>query len=339
MQASASQMKGFVLAATLVHCLTIACDSRQQPQRATIDASAAPIVVTPAPSNTSTGTLQVLASGEDHPKFVALTPDAVLFTAYEGGVVRRVAKSGGEVTTLLSDLEDPYGIALAEDGETVAFATRATRAGGGGIWRGVANGRAKRLRIASEDFPSAVAIGGDRVAWVTRDSVATLPLRAAPGIAPRVIARKQAGPHGIAMRDGRVAWSNYHDGTVMIATANGEPVVAARGLVNPAGIAFAGGEVVVACTGDGSIRAIGVAPPYGLRTLTAAQPFVTEVAADATSVYFTTGAGVVGRVSVASGDVVVLARVQGTPLGIAIDDASVYWADERSGTVTKRSPR
>jgi glucose/arabinose dehydrogenase len=227
--------------------------------------------------------LEVLARGQNHPTALALTKNDVLFTAYEDGAVRRVPKRGGSVETLASGFEDAYGIAVGAD--ALVFATRTQD---GGIWRLALRPGSAPIRLEAARFPSAVALDGDDVVWATRDAVARASLLGREGA--RELARGEAGPHAVIARAGLVVWSNYHGGTLRAITRAGETLTLARGLVNPSGLAFAGNEVVVACTGDGTVRAVSL-DTHAVRTIAAGRPFPIDVAAREGVVYFTSAGG------------------------------------------------
>lgn len=286
--------------------------------------------------------LAVLASGQHHPKFVALSEGAVFFTTYEDAAVRRVAMTGGPVATLTTGLEDAYGIAVTR-GVVVA----AGRTSEGRVVRFDASARdGGALDVARVSFPSSVALditaegAADArafVVWVTRDTVERARLDGREHV---VLAAHQAGPHAVAAARGLTAWTSYHGGEVHVTrVARGARRIAA-GLDHPAGLAIAGDEALVACTGDGTIRAFRLEGDAGAgRIVATGLSLPTEIAVDTGFVYFTSASGVVGKVALAGGAVTVIADGQGAPTGIAVGDDAVFWANDQDGTIVRASPK
>ncbi len=318
---------------TLVAGLCTACRAREaqpNPPDAAVRAVAvavAPSASVPAPLSVPR-TLTVLATGQNHPRFVAASASAVFFSAYEASRLQAVPKKGGALTTLVEDAEDAYGVAT--DGDVVVVAGRTLE---GAVWRAPLRGGRPAI-VARAEFPSAVALDHGDVYWVTRDTVERARL---DGRDRTIVARGQAGPHGLAARGGTAYWSNYHGGSV--ATSSGGGRVLASGLANPAGIALAGEEVIVACTGDGTVRGVALADGGAARVLASGLSYPSEVAVDAAFAYVTTASGSVLKIPLAGGAPIVLAEGQLAPAGIAVDDESVYFAAEHAGSIVKITPK
>lgn len=265
----------------------------------------------------------VLASRQAHPRSVVVRDGFAYFTVYEDGALRRTPVRGGETKTLASDIEDATGLALDD-----AFAYVTSNTSRGSVVRIPRGGGEAKILVEELDHPTAIVVDGKRVVFATASSVKTV---GTEGGAVDTIAEGPA-PSGVAVADGEVFYSVYHAGIVGARRGKGPARVVFSGLAFPAGIAITGDRVLVACTGDGTLRSFRF-DGSDAAVLARRKGLPTSIAVDPPFVYYTDGAGAVLRVGVSAREAEpdVFATGQTAPDGIAVDATHVYWVTRGGG--------
>ncbi len=145
-------------------------------------------------------------------------------------------------------------------------------------------------------------------------------------------------PWMISISGGEVFWGE-HDGKAVkkAGTAGGAVTTLASGLSNPVyGIAADTTDVYWIGTGpNGSVNKVSRSGG-DVTTLVSGLPGGYGLALDAASVYWADCAqGAINKVAKTGGAVTVLATTSGCPWGIAVDGNDVYWTEKSSGSVNK----
>lgn len=290
---------------------------------------------TPAPASASAPapapTLHVLATGQSHPRGVAVASGFVWFTAFEDGALKRVPLAGGAVETRATDLEDAQPIDVDD-----AFVYVGMNRARGDVLR-VPQSGGKPTKLAEEqDHVLAVAVVGDRVWFTTSNAVKSVPK---VGGKTTTIADGVSGANDLAADDRDVFYPVYNGGVLSAAPrAGGAPRVVLKDLAFPTAVVVRGGRVYVACTGDGTIRS--VAPDgTGARVVASGLSYPMRMTADDTHLLVTTAGGTVARIARDGGQVTTVATGQNQPEGIAIAGDRVIWAANRGGEVVTASIR
>jgi hypothetical protein len=287
--------------------------------------------------------LVILASGQTQPGDLAVNANGAFWTteaSIAAGTIASVPLGGGDVTTIASG-QSPY--ALAVDA-TYVYWTSEQVADDGGVEGAVlrapaAGGTPTALAIGRN--AQGIAINATMAAWVTVDgAVLSVPLA---GGAPTTLATQQLA-YAIAVDDANAYWVTYATpgGVLTKAPLAGGPSTALASdqdraapiAVDDTNVYWMSGEAtVMSIAKTGGTPAVLVPGPAPAQE---SMPF--SLAADGTSVYWTDQAGgTVSKVSVAGGDVTVLATGQSGPSAIAVDGTSVYWLND--GDVMRLTPK
>jgi hypothetical protein len=203
-------------------------------------------------------------------------------------------------------------------------------------------------------FPQRARLGGNTVALATSGDIATMPVSGAP---PKLRAFTQKGVADIAVRAGIVYWANAgsggpamlgpgHDGTIVsMPLSGGAPLVLAEGQAGPSALAVDDLNVYWTTAGDitssGGATATGgvFAVPLAGGTPVPLVPDLVlpgpVVALDGIVVFATNvGSGSeIRRVSRDGGAATLIASTDRLVAALALDTASVYWADADSPTI------
>ncbi len=155
-----------------------------------------------------------------------------------------------------------------------------------------------------------------------------------PPLTPTVLVTGVHEIFGIALSDDFVYFTRHDDDTVQrVALNGGTPRVLASGQDNPHAVAVSDGTVFWTNVGkwpgssvaaDGSLMKL---EPRASSPVTLAKLLERPIAltVDATHVYVALTAGTIAKVPRSGGRLVVLARRQASPVGIAVDAHRVYW--------------
>lgn len=153
---------------------------------------------------------------------------------------------------------------------------------------------------AAAEPPRDVLLAGVDEVYLARASEGTVVAVAKKGGASRTLATIREPVHGMALAGGAL-WVTTTHAVEKVPVTAGEPQRAAGGLARPRAIACDGTSV-----------------------------FVVDV--DPTRQGMTRGSAVV-RIPVAGGEPTVLGKSEGEIANVALDDASVYWADRLDGSL------
>ena len=275
------------------------------------------------------GVLRTLATGESHPRAIAVAGGFAYFTVYEGAALRRVSVDGGAVNTVVANFEDALAVTVDDE-----FVYAATTHPHGIVIRQPLDGGPIDTLASDEVYPTALVVSGGTAYFTTSSAVKSVPIT---GGAISVVASSVAGPNGIAVAGGTVFFTVYNDGTIR-AASGGTVSIIVSGQSYPSGIVVANGRVVFTCTGDGTVKS---ALPDGgdLRTLTSGWSYPVAILADGPWLYFTAAGGDIVRVRGDGTDLTVLATKEKGPEGLAVDATSVYWVTHPAGEVRSLTPK
>ena len=258
---------------------------------------------------TAGGPITTLVPNQDFPWAIAVDANNIYWTNYDNGTavsgggsttsgtVVQASLSGGNVTTLASGLEDPYGIAV--DATNVYFTTY----GGGRVKKVPIGGGAVVTLAQGLNGPCYIAVSGGNAYWTnfgdgTVDMISTS--GTAPGT-PTVLATDaaQASANGIAVNSTTVfyAASNNPGAIWTIPVGGGTQTVLASQQDTAWGLTIDSTNVY--WTSDDSPGSVVMAPIGGGTAVTMATNFEypTAIAVDATGVYTAGEGGHVWRIT------------------------------------------
>jgi len=268
-----------------------------------------------------------LISGPKGPHGIAVAGDAVYFTAYSEGTVRKIPTTGGPADTLASGQGLPSMIALSS---TTLFWTTWDD---GAIRSVPLQGGTLATLVTGEYSTFGVAIDKTSVFWGTYSAGALkrAPLTGGP-VEPLYI-----GAHIVlvAADGGDIYWTDDGDGTVDKRSADGSIVTLAAAQSGPWGLALDTDSVYFSNQAAGTVNKV----PKAGGSVTMLVAGLTQprcIAVDNGFVYFANyGGNTVGKVAAGGGEAVTLAKNQAGPLCLAVDTTSVYWTNYANDTVMK----
>jgi hypothetical protein len=282
------------------------------------------------------GTLTTLASGQNHPLYLAIDSATVYWTnagsgsAADGSVVK-VPKDGGAVTMLAAGLVGPGHIVVDE---TNAYWTSATVRGGKAPGQ---NGTVAKVALQGGTAPATlgtyggyapegIAVDSANVYWANSSeelpgAVMKMPLDGGPA---SILTSGQMGVFSIAIDAANIYWTNQNDGGAIMEMplVGGTPLALTSGQT---GNAIAVNATSAFWTNVAVIKvALDGGPPLSL----AAGTEMIGIALDDAYVYWTSyDGGTVKKVPLGGGAPITLATGQRAPVGIAVDATSVYWTN------------
>lgn len=269
-----------------------------------------------------------LAENQNAPVSVTIDATSVYWTTADGKVMK-APRDGGGATTLFDDgVTFHQGIAVD--------ATHVYWAAGNAVKRIPLDGGVATT-LATAGDATAVAVDATHAYWTAGETIMRLPVG---GGSPTTLATGQ-GASAIAIDAASVYWPNWADGTIRkVALDGGVPTTLASGQTDPAAIAVDANSVY--WTTESSVMSVPINGGTPV-TLASNQPRPMAITVDATSVYFANNpTQVIMKVPLAGGTPVPLAD-EGPIwwLALAVDDASLYWADNFSGfgKVRKVTPK
>ncbi len=258
---------------------------------------------------TSGGTPTTVVPDQDYPWAITVDSNNIYWTNYDNdgavsggttemGTVLQSSLNGGNVITLASTLEDPYGIAV--DASNVYFTTYA----GGRVKKVPIGGGSVTVLAENLNNPCYLAVIGGNLYWTNYGdgTVQTIPTSGtAPGT-PTTLATDAAGnnANGIAVSGSTVFFAASNDpGAIWTipTTGGAKPSVIANKQDNAWGLTVHGGNVY--WTNNDSPGELVSVPMAGGTTTTLAT-FLddpTAVAADGTGVYTAGDGGHIWRIS------------------------------------------
>jgi hypothetical protein len=290
----------------------------------------------------------MLAGGLGTPAGIAVDGTNVYVSDTVQGLVERIPVSGGPVQRLATNQPSPFQIAV--DSSHVYWANQATEGTVNGI-PGTINGSiaaanldgAAPFAIASDlsSSPVILTLAEANVYWSAADGIHTCPLTGCAG-SSSLLQTPARDPFGLAVDGPDLYWTDGHDLRVCALHACSTSSLLSTNLGGPDELIANGGGLYWLDPLDGTLNACvatNCMPTYTTLFVDhAATPL--QITSDATNLYWTE--------SISQGAVVacplagcpntgptVLASGQDHPVGVAVDQVAVYWANNGSGTVMR----
>ena len=270
----------------------------------------------------------VLASDLYFASRLALDGTRVYWTSADG-TVHALPLGGGAMITLASGQEDPWDLAVDEQGVYV------TDAGANTVVSIPLSGGPTAL-LAEAGNPLGIVVRSGVVHFTNTydklsndEQIVRVPLPAGPAS----VVAATPGAWMLAVDDTRVYWTDRASAAVWSAPlAGGDPTLIAEGIVEPSDIEVDEGAVyVTALEATFRIPLPGGAPEalvWGAGR---------GLAMDATHIYVGAADGRVLRVPKTGGAALTLARTELYPSDIAVDDENVYWVTRSTSGVLVRT--
>ena len=252
---------------------------------------------------------QVVVSGVPDPRMI-VADGSDLFIAVNGdNAIWKASKDGTQAATLLAPIGETYVTVLALDATTVFFSAT------GGIWAGSRAGGTP-VKIRSLSRPTAIAVDTDLL-WGDSHGYYRVPLAMADaGSAPFTVA-------------------SYSTGGTLAAIDQDNAYLALTGSFP--------------CFDDSSIlQVVKAAAPSPRITLATGEHDIVGIAVDDHAVYWAAHGvgtcndaappdddGAIKSVPIGGGPITVYADNLAGPLGIALDDANIYYTLSNSGSVSR----
>jgi hypothetical protein len=289
-----------------------------------------------------------LATGQAQPAAIAVDDTSVYWAnmaelAAGGGSIMKVAKAGGAPSTLAEKQSAPGSIAL--DGASIYWVNIGTPPlfADGAVLTAAKDGSGAPVEIiAGQAAPYGIAVQGSTVYWTTTAEVLMID-KDNPSAQPVVLASGQNRPFEIVAVGSLIYWVNRGtqtgdvanpDGSVMMLSTGGSPVVLAENLTLASGLTLDTVGAYLYFRVRGAIMRLPRSGGPAEVFLDGFDAVPWQIAADATTVYWTEAGRVGGIMSAPS-----VSPKQKTPLvpnqtylwGIALDQTSVYWSTSGDG--------
>ncbi len=285
-----------------------------------------------------------LVTGQDAPTALALDEVSVYWVNSGDGSVKKVAKTGGQVTVLVAARNAvPAGIVV--NGGTVFWSNTTdsdARIGSQGSVLEVPSIGGELTEVADHPpgepagafDPTGIAAYANRLYWTSPDRNAVFVYL--PGVGVDELPTVEDAPQGIAADAEAAYWTNRGSGQIVRYRTAGSRLQLATGEQEPWGIAVGDNGYVYWTNRSGD--AVRRAPAEGgaaAETVSGDEASPTAIAVDFGVVCWTNQDGTVRMVPTTGGDAQTIADGQGEAMGIAVDSANVYWTSRTAGTVMK----
>lgn len=247
-------------------------------------------------------TVRILATGQDHPWGIYVDDTHVYFTnkgskTTQGSLARIEKRDGAPIEPLVSALDVPYGIAVANG--RVYWSASKPALGGLGSMSLVDKTHVDPVRRfgGAIEEPWAIVVRGNRLFYndLHARKIGSVALTASIDISQiTALASTDSQPIGLAVDDTHVYWTDSLPGVISKTPLEGGPIT----------------------------------------TLVARGDKTTGLALDATYAYWSEwGSGRIGKVLKSGGGIAILANDQRGARSVAVDDGRVYWVHPPSGTI------
>jgi hypothetical protein len=291
--------------------------------------------------------VRVLATNQDHPWGLTVDETHVYFTnkGAKGtrGSLARVSKSGGEVETLVNDLEVPWGVAVA-NGRVYWSGSKPGYGGLGSISLVDKTSIDKPRPVTGAlEEPWAIVVRGNRLFLTDLHTrrVSSVALNASVDLNKiATIATTDSQPTALAVDDTNVYWVDSLPGVISRASLDGGPItmLVARG-EKTTGLAIDDTSLYWCEWGGGRIGKV-LKAGGGLATLAVNQQGVRSIAVDEQRVYWVhPPSGSIRSISKNGGPIHTHATDQKHPYALTVDATSIFWANVDGGTVASIEKR
>ncbi len=286
----------------------------------------------PTPTPTPTPGPVILASGQNHPQFVAVDGTNVYWDENVGGNVKKIHLDGsGEIATLASGLSTPN--ALVIDGSYVYWA----ESQGGTVKRVPIGGGTPPDTLASgQNGPAGIAVDGSYIYWSEFSGGTVKKASKVDGSGQTTLASGLNAPTGVTVDGSYVYWGEFSGGTVKRASkADGSGQITLASGLNGVNMVIVDSTYVYwdEAMGTGVVKKASKADGSGLTILASGLSGPAGLAIDGSYAYWAEQSGNIIRKAPldGGGPTTTLASGRDAPGGVAIDGSYVYWAEWGSG--------
>jgi sugar lactone lactonase YvrE len=266
-------------------------------------------------------------------RYLALDNDSVYFTSTDEEAVFRVAKAGGNPTTLVANQTEPGAIAVRDgtvfwvnDASPFAVASCPT----------TGCSPASTL-TTTEAYPYGLVVDAQNVYWVVSAENGGLETVARTGGAKQTLAPNQGYSQWVAIDDDAVYFANSGGGTVMrYGKATQTLTTLASDESEAHGIAIDANDVYFTRSGPGLVKKVAKSGVGGASVVVSGESLPEAITTDGANLYWTNvGDGTIRRCPIGGSSATTLAPGQDKPFGIAVDETDVYWVNSGNGRVSK----
>lgn len=282
-------------------------------------------------------TPSILASGEESPTGLALSPTRVYWTDYGTGLIRSVDKNGGPPVTVDSAPGTyPWGITV--DDTNVYWTVPNFYSGGMNpaiMSIPIAGGTASTL-AASAGGPELVVVSSTHAYWENDNAVFLQSVPLDGGSVATLANTQGGGGGGLAIDATNVYWSTSA-GIFAESLAGGPPTTLTPGAAAALAVDATNIYYVTATSnGSGVVAFVPIAGGTPTTLASGRTGSLVAVAVDAQNVYWIEGEGTIAQGAVAAvpksgGMVSVLAPGLSDPSAIAVDDSGIYFNNPAGG--------
>jgi hypothetical protein len=301
--------------------------------------------VNPCPAET-------VAADQDYPWGLVVQGDSVYWTVAgaslgadppkNDGAIRRASVNGGDVETVLGQLQAPNQI--ASDGEYLYW-TSTISAPGGGVYRCLISGCVKETVAPTQGFPTGVTVGGAYVYWsATGDGAIRRRLRdqQADGGAGIDTAMGSFDHPNLVVQDVDAVYFAEFSPTGEVWRLGGDlsatPIT--QPLNTPTGLVVHGGDICYTTFNPmGLVQCVDKVSHEASFTAAIEQPYPAGLATDGTALYWANGTldGQIMRRGPGDQGPIAIASNQPSPNGVVVAGKWVYWTNHRLGGSVMRT--
>jgi len=284
-----------------------------------------------------------LATGQSSPSGMAIDQGSgstgrVYWTnRLAAGSVASVAKSGGEVTLHAESQDLPSGLVV--DAANVYWVNAGTAVGQGQVMKAsksAGDAGAPEQLLAGQHTPTGLAIAGSRLFWTNSfNNTGSVNAVDVSGANMKVLVPDQDTPTGIAADETGVYWAVLDDDEIRRCYDQCTTVKLVASGLNNPAVVTVDTMHAFWTEVGGSIRSWNKVTSEVVE-LASGQALPMGLTVDGAHLYWANNVGnTIARVPKGGGPVEVVATGQNGPFSVAVDNDAVYWVNQGNGTVMK----